>query len=300
MRRALGDEKLTYAGFSYGTLIGALYADAFPTRIRAMVLDGAVDPSLAPKDDVRVQIMGFEQALDSFLADCSTNTKCAFYSGGDSGAAFDALMAQIETSPLPVDDGRTLGPGLAWLGVAASLYDRNSGWPALARALAQARDDGDGTLLARYADLISGRNSDGTYDNELEQRVAVNCIDFPHLTKQETADLLADLAVSAPRFGPNSGLASGDPCDYWAVPPQRTPARVTAAGAPPIMVVGTTGDPATPYQQAVSLAGQLQSGALFTYHGEGHTAYGKGVACVSDAVDAYLLELTAPGPDAGC
>ncbi len=300
MRRALGDEKLTYAGFSYGTLIGALYADSFPTRIRSMVLDGAVDPSLPPKDDVRAQIVGFEQALDSFLADCSTDAKCAFHSGGNAGAAFDGLMASVDAAPLKASDGRAVGPGLAWLGVAASLYDQNSGWPALARALSQARDNGDGTLLARYADSVTGRRNNGSYDNEMEQRVAVNCVDFPHLTPRETSDLLADLAVAAPRFGKNSGLAAGDPCDYWSVPPQRVPARVTAAGAPPILVVGTTGDPATPFQQAVALAGQLRSGVLFTYRGEGHTAYGKGVKCVDNAVDAYLIELSAPGPDAGC
>jgi pimeloyl-ACP methyl ester carboxylesterase len=299
MRRALGDERLTYAGFSYGTLIGALYADAYPSRIRAMMLDGAVDPSLPPKDDVRAQIIGFEQALDSFLADCSSDGDCAFHSDGDAGGAFDALMANIEASPLPADDGRDIGPALAWLGVAASLYDRNSGWPALAHALSEARD-GDGTLLARFADVLSGRRSDGTYDNELEQRIAVNCVDFPHLTADETRELLADLAMSAPRFGANSGLASADPCDYWPTPPERTPARVRAAGAPPILVVGTTGDPATPYQQAVSLAGQLESGALFTYQGEGHTAYAKGVDCVNAAVDAYLIDVQAPAPGAGC
>jgi pimeloyl-ACP methyl ester carboxylesterase len=300
MRRALGDATLTYAGFSYGTLIGALYADMFPGRIRAMMLDGAVDPALSPKEDVRAQIVGFEKALDAFLADCSGDDACAFHSGGDAGGAFDALMAQIEAAPLPSDDGREVGPGLAWLGVAAALYDRDSGWPALASALASARDDGDGSLLASYADALSGRKRNGTYDNELEQRLAINCVDFPHLTPQETQDLLADLATAAPRFGKNSGLASADPCDYWPVPPQRAPSRVRAAGAPPIMVVGTTGDPATPYQQAVSLAGQLASGALFTYQGEGHTAYGKGVDCVNEAVDAYLIDVSAPAPGAGC
>jgi pimeloyl-ACP methyl ester carboxylesterase len=300
LRRALGDEKLNYAGFSYGTLIGALYADMFPTRIRAMMLDGAVDPALSPVDDTRAQIVGFEHALDAFLADCSANTSCDFHSGGDAGAAFDALLAAIEQAPLPSDDGRDVGPGLAWLGVAAALYDRDSGWPALAQALASARDDGDDTLLASYADALTGRRPNGTYDNELEQRLAINCVDFPHLTPQQTADLLADLATAAPRFGKNSGLASADPCDYSPVPPQREPARVTAAGAPPIMVIGTTGDPATPYQQAVSLAGQLQSGALFTWNGEGHTAYGKGTPCVNDAADAYLIDLQPPAPGASC
>lgn len=300
MRRALGDAQLTYAGYSYGTLIGALYAGMFPTRIRAMMLDAVVDPSLTPVEDTRAQIIGFEHALDAFLAQCSGDTGCAFHSGGDAGAAFDALMASIEQVPLTSGDGREVGPGLAWLGVAATLYSPESGWPALARALASARDDADGTLLASYADILTGRGRDGSYDNELEQRIAVNCVDLPHLTPEQTADLLADLATAAPRFGKNSGLAAPDPCDGWPVPPQRVPAPVRAHGAPPIMVVGTTGDPATPYQQAVSLAGQLESGALLTYRGEGHAASGRGIACIDDAEDAYIIDLRPPASGAEC
>ncbi|HXK34271.1 MAG TPA: alpha/beta hydrolase [Dehalococcoidia bacterium] len=294
IREALGDEKLTYLGYSYGTFLGAIYAELFPDRIRAFVLDGAVDPSLPPQEDARNQIMGFEEALQAFLDDCASDASCDFYNGGDPGAAYDALLATIEQEPLPVGDGRTLGPGAAWLGVAAGLYDELS-WSILAGALADAQD-GDGTLLQYLADFLMGRNDNGTWNNAVETRVATRCLDAPGLTEDEERALNRELMQLAPRFGPDSEEPIADVCDFWPVPPRWSPRPIAAAGAPPIVVIGTTGDPATPYQQAVGLAGQLASGVLVTYEGEGHTVYAGTSDCIDEAVDTYFIELLPP-PD---
>jgi hypothetical protein len=263
------------------------------------VLDGAVDPSLDAAEDARFQIIGFERALNGFLEWCSADDECAFHDAEATPARFDALMARIEREPLDAD-GREIGPGHAWFGVAGSLYDEASGWPALGRALNQADEDNDGTLLAIIAETLLGRRADGSWNNSVEARLAINCVDSRHLTEEETDALLAELRISAPRFGPNSGLASGDPCDYWPVPPQREAKPLRGPGAAPIVVVGTTGDPATPYEHAVALAEQLESGVLLTYVGEGHTAYRASNTCVADAVDAYLIDLTVPPDGTRC
>lgn len=294
IRQALGDEKLTYLGYSYGTFLGAIYADLFPDRIRAFVLDGAVDPSLPPQEDARNQILGFEEALQAFLDDCASDPSCGFYNGGDPGAAYDALLARIEQEPLPVDDGRTLGPGAAELGIAAGLYNQSS-WSSLAQALAAAQE-GDGSVLQYFADLLMGRNENGTWNNAVETRVATRCLDAPTLTEEEERALNRELIRLAPRFGPDNEEPVEDICDVWPVPPRWSPRPITAQGAPPIVVIGTTGDPATPYQQAVGLAAQLASGVLVTYEGEGHTVYAGESACIDEAIDAYLVELVPP-PD---
>jgi pimeloyl-ACP methyl ester carboxylesterase len=293
IRAALGDDKLTYFGYSYGTFLGAIYADLFPLNIRALVLDAAVDPSIGGAEDAKNQIVGFEHALDAFLADCQADSDCAYYSGGNPGAAFDALMAEIELAPLAGDGSLDVGPGLAFLGVAAALYDENTGWPTLAAALAAA-EEGDGSALLSLSDFITGRLGPGSYNDELEQRIAIVCVDVERLTSEEKLTLQQQLAVEAPRLGKPGIGPAGDPCDFWPVPSQREPRAVTAPGAPPIVVIGTTGDPATPYQQAVSLAGQLSSGVLLTLVGEGHTAYGGRSDCIDDAVDAYLIDLVPP------
>lgn len=292
IRAALGDEKLTYFGYSYGTFLGAIYADLFPLNIRALVLDAAVDPSIGGAEDTKNQIVGFERALDAFLADCAADTDCAYYSGGDPGAAFDALMARIELAPIAGDESLEVGPGLAFLGVAGALYSK-SAWPALAEALAAA-EEGDGSALLSLSDFITGRIGPGSYNDELEQRIAIVCVDVERLTFDEKLALQQQLAVEAPRLGKPGIGPAGDACDFWPVPSQREPKAVTAPGAPPIVVIGTTGDPATPYQQAVSLAAQLSSGVLLTLVGEGHTAYGGRSDCIDDAVDAYLIDLVAP------
>ena len=300
IRSAIGDEKINYFGFSYGTLIGAIYAEMFPDHIRSMVLDGAIDPALDHEQFRSGQAGAFETALRSFLADCAKDKGCYFYEGGRTRRSFDALMASIEKHPLPAiraKDRRKLTTGLAWQAVAGVMYN-DAAWPALAIGLALAKQ-GDGSVMLLLTDPQNGRNKNGSYSNLIDAYTANTCLDYP--ASQDVADytaLAARLRPTAPDFA--GMLAYNDlSCAFWPVPATRTPAKVSARGAPPIVVVGTTGDPATPYSWAVSVAKQLSSGVLVTRRGQGHTAFAFS-ACVQRAVTTYLLDLKAPRDGLTC
>ncbi len=300
LRQALGDARLTYIGFSYGTLIGALYAQMFPDRIRALVLDGAVDPSLDLAALSEGQAVGFEGALRRFLADCARQRSCLFHHGGKPGPAFDRLMRHIEARSLPatrLGDSRRVGPGYAWSGIAGALYSRDS-WPVLAAGLALA-EAGDGSLFLLLADPLNGRNSDGGYSNLIDAHRAVVCLDFPAPRDPAAYQAWAKAWVrKAPHFG--ALLAFSDVgCAYWPIAPTRQPAPVSAPGAPPIVVIGSSGDPATPYHWSVALSRQLSSAILITRRGEGHTGYAAST-CVEKAANAYLMDLTVPKAGLAC
>ena len=293
IRQAVGDEKITYLGFSYGTLIGSMYADRYPDRIRAMVLDGAIDPSLSEVELRTGQAKAFEAELGRFLARCARRTSCKFHEGGNSAKAFDALMRAIDKKSLPtpqVYDRRRVGPGLAFSAVLGSMYNKAS-WAALESGLALAKR-GDGSLLILLADPFRGRKPNGTYSNQSDAYFSNTCLDFPVSTDVSTyTKLAATFRKVAPRF---QAAAYNDlPCAFWSIPAQRTPAPASGAGAPPIVVVGSTGDPATPYAWAKSLAKQLESAVLVTRKGEGHTGYLLST-CIRKSLDPYLLELTVP------
>jgi len=300
IRTAVGDEQLTYIGFSYGTLIGALYAERFPDRIRAMTLDGAIDPSLDLEAFRSGQAKAFEGALTRFLEDCAKRSGCAFNEGGSSMKAFDALMASLDGKPIPalrLRDRRLIGPGLAWYAVLGALYSE-SYWPVLATALAQAKD-GDGSLMLAISDPFRGRKPNGSYSNEQDAYTANICLDYPAPSDVATyTDWARQLTSAAPHFA--QMIAYNDLiCAFWAVPAQGRPHAVSAPDAPPIVIVGTTGDPATPYSWSEALAEQLDSSVLVTREGEGHTGYADS-PCVEKAVDAYLLELKVPKDGLTC
>jgi pimeloyl-ACP methyl ester carboxylesterase len=300
IRQAVGDKKLSYLGFSYGTLIGSLYTQRYPERIRAMVLDGAMDPSLDLEQFRSGQADGFEKSLTAFLDDCKAKERCDFHAGGKPRAAFDSLMASIEAKPLPASfdrERRQVGPFVASYAVLAALYDSAS-WPALAQALEVARQ-GDGSLLLRISDPYQGRKPNGSYSNQHDAYTANTCLDFAAPKDVATYSAWAKgLEKVAPHF---AGLIAYNDlaCAFWPIPAERTPAKVTATGAPPIVVVGTTGDPATPYAWAKALADQLDSAVLVTREGEGHTAY-LASSCIQRAVDEYLLGLTPPKAGLTC
>ena len=294
IRQAVGDKQLSYLGFSYGTLIGSTYAQLFPDHIRAMVLDGAIDPALDLEQFRAGQAKGFEGALASFLKDCAARTACAFHEGGRSVQAFNALMASIDAKPLRavrLKDPRLIGPGIAWYSVLAALYSKDA-WPTLATTLELAKR-GDGSLMLLIADPYRGRKPNGSYSNEQDAYTANTCLDFPAPTDVAAYTSWAKaFEAVAPHFA--AMVAYNDlSCAFWPVAAERTPGPVSAAGAPPIVVVGTTGDPATPYPWAVALARELDSGVLVTHQGEGHTAY-QSSTCVQRAVDLYLVDLTVP------
>lgn len=294
LRAALGEPKLTYFGFSYGTLIGTLYAEAYPERSRALVLDGALDPRLDLAGMSKGQAVAFEGAYKRFLSWCATDTTCEFHHGGKPGPAVDTLMRRIEKAPLPatlIGDPRVVGPSLALSAIVGAMYDRAE-WPVLARGLALA-EAGDGSILLLLSDPHNGRDQDGGYSNLIDANSAISCLDYP--SPRDPAPFEADArawAVIAPHFGAFAAYSSLV-CAFWAVPPVRVAGPVSAPDAPPIVIVGSTGDPATPYPWAVALSHQLTTSVLVTRTGEGHTGYAYST-CVQTAVDAYLIDLTVP------
>ncbi len=298
LRGALGDDQLSYVGFSYGTRLGATYAELFPDRVRALVLDGAVKPT----DDLALlgleQGPGFDAALEAFAAACDGDADCPLVDIGPTLDVIAGLEAEIaEVGGFPTDDGdRVLTPGELQLGVIAALYSTQL-WPVLADALFLADAQQDGSLLAVLADTYLGRQSDGTYDNSQFAGFAINCADDPARPSVDEVRTQAERAASASEYfsdflrASTGCLGSVDPIDPIAIGP--------ANGADPILVIGTTGDPATPYEWAVEMAELLSSGVLYTVEAEGHTAF-LSVPCVNDVVTEYLVDLVLPDEGASC
>ncbi|MFI6002393.1 alpha/beta hydrolase [Streptomyces sp. NPDC051366] len=302
LRAVLGDEKLTYVGASYGTLLGATYAELFPGRVGRLVLDGAIDPSRPALDLNRDQTGGFETALRSFTKDCAKQPDCPLGKGGPEAMAgqLQEFFRKADAQPVPSGDpDRPLGESLATTGVIAALYDE-SAWPQLREALTAAMN-GDGSGLLALADSYYEREPDGKYANLMFANAAVNCLDQPPaFTGPEAVDTaVPSFQKASPVFGAGLAWASLN-CTYWPVKATGTAGALSAKGAPPIVVVGTVRDPATPYKWAQALAQQLDSGVLLTYDGDGHTAYGRGSACIDTAINKYLLTGTPPKDGKKC
>ncbi|MFE3827637.1 alpha/beta hydrolase [Streptomyces sp. NPDC059092] len=300
-RAVLGDRKLSYVGASYGTFLGATYAELFPKRTGRLVLDGAMDPSLPARELNRDQTAGFETAFRSFAEDCVKQADCPLgqKSAADVSNRMKAFFAKLDARPVPAGENRELGESLATTGVIAAMYDE-SAWPQLREALAGAMD-GDGAALLALADSYYERESDGTYANLMFANSAVNCLDLPpsFTGPDEVTKALPSFEQASPVFGKGLAWAALN-CTYWPVKATGAPHRIEAKGAAPIVVVGTTRDPATPYKWARSLADQLSSGTLLTYNGDGHTAYGRGSDCIDTAINTYLLEGTPPAQGKKC
>ncbi|MFK4544485.1 pimeloyl-ACP methyl ester carboxylesterase [Streptomyces tendae] len=306
LRAVLGDEKLTYVGASYGTFLGATYAGLFPDRTGRLVLDGAMDPSLPARRLNLEQTEGFETAFQSFAKDCVRQPDCPL---GDKGTTPDqvgknlkSFFADLDAKPLSAGDadGRKLTESLATTGVIAAMYDEGA-WQQLRESLTSAIKEKDGAGLLILSDSYYEREADGGYSNLMFANAAVNCLDLPAAfsSPDEVRAALPDFEKASPVFG--EGLAwSSLNCAYWPVKPTGEPHRIEAAGATPIVVVGTTRDPATPYRWAEALSDQLSSGHLLTYEGDGHTAYGRGSTCIDSAINTYLLRGTAPEDGKRC
>ncbi|MHB8593206.1 MAG: alpha/beta hydrolase, partial [Acidimicrobiales bacterium] len=293
IRAALGDARLTYIGHSYGTLLGLTYADMFPGHIRAMVLDSVIDPALTTDQMVIDQAVGFETELDNFFSWCAASSSCPWRPVGDPTGALLGLIAQSRASALPAGAGRQAGPGEIYTAVLSGLYSQSS-WPELGEALAQAAG-GNGSVLLAMADAYA--TSNGT--NGIDADSAISCLDHP-VSRDPSAypQLAASAGVQAPVFGPMLvwGLLE---CAVWPTPPTRVPHAISAAGAPPILVVGTSGDPATPHKWAVDVAGQLEHGVLVTWQGQSHVAYFYS-PCVRAIDQAYLVQGTLPADGTVC
>lgn len=300
LRATLGDEKLNYLGFSYGTELGQNYAELFPDKTGRLVFDGAVDPAATNYDVSLFQAKGFESALRAFLADCPTLDGCPFRGTVDESMdTVRALLDSLDASPLTNTDGRQLGANAMFTAIIYPLYNQ-ANWPALANVFAFAMA-GDATYPFVVADAYYERSEDGTYlNNSTEAFTAINCLDYEVSSdiEQMRAEA-ASLDAEAPVFG-HLMAWGGASCDDWPFEPTGKAGVITAPGSADILVVGTTNDPATPYVWAQNVAAQLENGHLVTYTGEGHTAYNKSNDCVLNTVDDYFISGTVPTADPQC
>ena len=290
LRALLGDEKLNWLGKSYGSFLGATYADLFPDRVGRMLLDGAIDPSLSNEELSYGQALGFELALQRFVDDCATRGDCPLSASGKTGVSeITELLIDLDSNPVTLDDGRQFTQAMGTLGIVGSLYDKVNGWPELRTNLRSAFDN-DFSGLAANVDFYTGRQSDGSYkDNSNDAIAAVNCLDRPdRLTIDQTIAVAAEWKIDAPNFGEYLAWSNLS-CTYWQTPATGLPKEIAAPGTPTILVVGTVNDPATPFQWAQALASQLSSGVLLTLDGDGHTAYYQGSECIDKVVDNFYL-----------
>ncbi|MFJ9844513.1 alpha/beta hydrolase [Kitasatospora sp. NPDC101155] len=304
MRQVLGDQKLFYFGISYGTQLGGVYAHLFPKEVGRLVLDSVVDPSKDPQQDALGQAQGFQLALGNFMKACATQAAiaCPTGNGGAEGTAkITGLLQKLAQSPLPTDSGRKLTESLAITGIAAALYSQQT-WPVLASGLTEAMQQGTGNTLLQLADSLLGRDQQGRYNNLNAANRAISCVDArQRYSDQDVEQQLPQFRTASPVFGPFTawGLTG---CTGWPVPGKTDHPEVSAEGAAPIVVVGTTGDPATPVEGARTMAQQLGAGVgvMVTLKGEGHGGYNTGNPCLKRTVDAYLLDGTVPADGTTC
>ena len=303
IRAALGERTLNFLGYSYGTVLGAVYAQEFPTHVRTMVLDGAVDLSASPEAEQRGNAAGFEHALDAFLDWCAERESCPFHSDGDPRGALQVLRNRFETGvTLPAGEGRRAGTDTFYLALVVALYDKANGWPALAAGLARATR-GDGTVLQILADTFLGRDGDGHY-NALQESIGfIRCADVrtPMPSFPDYRATFDEFARDYPFLG---ALVASAPngCDPRLPQPAADAllGDVRAAAVKPVLIVGTTNDPATPYDGAVDLQRRIARSRVLTFDSTEHGAYGRGVACIDDAVDRYLLTTRLPRAGTRC
>ncbi|MEV7392465.1 alpha/beta hydrolase [Streptomyces sp. NPDC091215] len=302
MRQVLGDRQLHYFGISYGTELGGVYAHLFPKNVGRAVFDAVVDPTQNPEQSSLGQAKGFQLALDNFAEDCtSKTTECPI---GDTPQdvkdRIARLLTDLDSKPIPGILPRQLTQTAATNGIAQSLYSKDF-WEYLTEGLEEAYD-GDGKILMLLSDSMNGRNQNGEYSNITAANIAINCADQkPRYTADFVQQRLPEFRAASPLFGDYLawGMVS---CTNWAVPGAADHPDVSAPGSAPILVVGNTGDPATPYEGARKMVEALGKGVgvELTYKGQGHGAYDSKNKCVQGAVNGYLLEGTVPAAGKVC
>jgi pimeloyl-ACP methyl ester carboxylesterase len=310
LRAALGDKKLNFFGKSYGTYLGTLYAQFFPDKVGRMVLDGAVDPNISILEQNISQAVGFDEALNAFLADCANQDDCPLPANRqEATATIITLLTKSAVNPLPrktkvENDERVATESLIVLGTASALYDDVDGWPKLRTAFLEGQR-GFGDTFLDLADQYTGRSSDGTYgSNELDSGAIIDCLDWPDTRSIEKTKAEAQrFSDVAPVFGPYLAYTNIS-CKYLTPPTKdkltRTTNKITSIKTAPIIVIGTTRDPATPYEWAIGLHKIFTTSTLISLDADGHTGQGRGSACVDDAVDSYLLQDKSPKKNLTC
>ncbi len=303
LRAVVGDTKLNYLGYSYGSDIGSYYVENYPDKVGRLVVDGATDSSISVFEVGLVQTAGFQRALENYLTACPDMFEdCPFTSDLQASlATIRELYDRYDATPIPGADGRMMDAGVIDIAMSMALYSQDS-WSYLNDLFSEVEDGITDTAFF-LADYYYSRDSDGTYlDNSLEAFLAIYCVDYPVetdpvvLAEQEV--LLQQASPTTYRPAPPIGDTT---CANWPFKYTGEPiAALTGAGAPPVLVVSTTGDPATPYEWGVALADQLESAVLVTFNGEGHTAYGQGNECIISTVDDYLVKGIVPASDPNC
>ncbi|MEY4366825.1 MAG: hypothetical protein RLZ28_240, partial [Actinomycetota bacterium] len=300
------DKKLNYLGYSYGSLLGLTYATLFSKKVGHLVLDGIIDPTMSQEQQSVAQLKGFDYELKAYLSDCLKNsdqTECPF-SGSRSKAlaTVKAFLAYLETHNIKTDDkARPLTLWGATTGMMMALYSQDY-WPYLSQAFDEALNSSRGTMFLALADSYNDRDEKGQYlSNTLEANVAIGCLDgrspsdMASMVKQNKRMLKVSGTLG--RYWSYGALQ----CSIWPYVAVEKPSSYAATGSAPILVVGTTGDPATPYAQAVHVANEvLENAQLVTFEGDGHTAYGRSNSCVADAVDNYFIDSIVPSKDPKC
>lgn len=302
VRAALGENQINYLGYSYGTELGATYAEQYPDRVRAMVLDGAVDPGSDPLAENIRQLAGFQTAFDAYAADCARSTDCPL---GQDPAQFVARYHQL-VNPLAIAPARTSDPrGLSYqdaiTGTVNALYTQRY-WKYLTSGLLGLQRGSDPGDLLLLADDYQKRDQAGHYSNQQDAFMAIRCVDAPYPVDPAVwveADRQARAAAPFMAYGGFTGYAPRDVCATWPVPPTSTPHAVVSPGPGKVLVVSTTRDPATPYQAGVDLARELDA-SLITFDGTQHTVVFSGNACVDPAVAGFLVDSTLPAADVRC
>jgi pimeloyl-ACP methyl ester carboxylesterase len=310
LRAALGDKKLNYFGKSYGTYLGTLYAQFFPEKVGRMILDGALNPNISILEQNISQAKGFDDALDAFLADCAKQDDCPLPKNKQEATLkIIALFETAALNPLPrktkvENDERTATESLIVLGTASALYDDVDGWPKLRTAFLEGQQ-GYGDTFLDLADQYSGRSSDGSYmSNELDSGAIIDCLDWPDTRSVEKIKADAKrFTDAAPVFGPYLAYTNIS-CKYLTPPTKdkltRSTNKITSIKTAPVIVIGTTRDPATPYEWSVGLHQIFKNSKLISLDADGHTGQGRGSACVDEAVDAYLIQGKRPKANLTC
>jgi pimeloyl-ACP methyl ester carboxylesterase len=287
LRQAVGDKQLNYMGKSYGTFLGTLYAQFFPDKVGRMVLDGAVDPSISNFQQALTQAVGFDKAFAAFVTDCAKRSDCPLPK--NKAAAIDEMkkiLSQLENKP-----NKRLSESLALLGIASALYDSATGWPKLRVAIKAVKQGKTGKFL-KLADEYTGRTKDGYTNNEFDSGAIIDCLDFADNRSVDQMKIDAQaFTEQAPLFGPYLAYG-GLVCQYFETP--NATEVVPTQTANPVVIIGTTGDPATPYEWAQGLNKILTNSVLISLTGDGHTGQGQGNKCVDGQVDDFYLENKSP------
>ena len=303
LRAALGDEKLTFAGQSYGTRLGAVYAEMFPHNVRAMVLDGALDPRQGSAERRLALHAGFQRSFDLMAEFCAQSTDCPLGTDPSQATAeFQSLVQPLIDNPVPAGNGRTMNFYQATGGVGAGLYTSEA-WPRVIDGIAQLKNEGRGDKLLSIVDNFTGRTPDGTWSNFIEANLAINCNDEERRTPEQEAELRRQIFEVNPFFDTGRPVAgvTRDACEFWpSEPTLGFPHAQDIQGLPDTLIISITGDPSTPYAAGVSLADSI-GGTLLTVEGERHTVALEYInSCVNEIVADYLINLNLPDEATTC